>query len=744
MPIWKSSSPARKIVFLLVFIFILAAAFAVYRLVFKKQVPTNPQAIGQVLTLAGAGYTGVENGQARQAAFSDPFGIAVDDDGNIYVADAGQCNCIRRINAQGNVETVAGFDEGFNDGSAGQAKFNTPSAIAFDNNGNLIIADTSNNRLRKLDKKGQVTTLAGTGNTGFKDGSASEAEFDSPIGVAVDEEGVVYVADTYNDRIRKISKDGEVTTLAGTGAAGYQDGEAQSAMFDTPGGIAVDKLGNIFVADTGNDAIRKISKQGEVTTIAGGLQNNDEANADKPIRQPVGLALTHDGFLFIASSGNGRVYRLSPESSLTIYAGFTSGFNEGIGEQAKFNGISGIALDREGNLFVADSNNFLIRKVAPGTNNSIAQNSDRADAPFIQPAINNEANGNSQQIETAIPRIDKEVLNIASPFPYPLSPQSEWHEFAGVVGEVRGWFNGEARDHFHSGLDVVGKMGDNCLSVMDEKVTAPIANWGFNDTGEGLRVGLISYIHIRIGRTAKDEILDAKFKPRFDTSKNLSLDSGSKLIGVRVRRGTRFRVGDFIGTLNRLNHVHMNVGPRNGEANAIAFPFANFKDTVAPVIEPNGIEITSPDGKPFKEKSQGRLVITGDVAIQVTAYDRIDGNGASRKLGLYRVGYQLLTDTRAPVKGFEQPLINIEFNRLPAAMDAVKLAYAEGSGVSAYGTPTKFKYLVTNRVRDGQAQPGWLRTSLIAPGNYILKIIAEDFTGNRVADGASEILLTIK
>jgi DNA-binding beta-propeller fold protein YncE len=742
MSIAKGSSFYNKLA--LIFIsFVILGSFLTYRFILKPKIPTPRHALGQVSTLAGAGFTGIENGQAKQAAFSDPFGIAVDSDGNVIIADAGECNCIRRITPKGQVEIIAGSEEGFADGKAGEAKFNTPSGIAIDADDNLIIADTTDNRIRKLDEKGSVTTIAGSGAVGLKDGKASEATFDSPVGVAVDEDDNIYVADTYNDSIRRIDKDGNVTTIAGTNTPGYQDGAAQTAMFDTPSGIAVDKQGNIFVADTGNNAIRKITKQGEVTTIAGGSQDTGEEVAESQVHydQPAGLTLTHDGFLFVTDA-NGTISRISPDGDCAYYSGWSPGFADGKGVEARFNAPAGIAVDDDGNLYVADSQNYLIRKITPVISQPGENYFDAKvmKEKLIQPLQNNPENSTTNQTASMIPKLDKEVLKINSPFPYPLNPQNAWHEFAGVVGEVRGWFNGEARHHLHSGLDVVGKLGESCLSVIDEKVSSPISNWGYNDTSEGLHVGLMTYIHIRVGRNQKDQLQIAeKFKPRFDTT--------GAMVGVRVRRGTRFRVGDFLGTLNRLNHVHMNFGPSGGEANAIALPFSDFKDTVAPLIEASGIEITSLDGKPFKEKQQGRLVVAGDVAINVTAYDRVDGNGASRKLGLYRVGYQLLTESGVPVKGFEQPLMNIEFNRLPVndgGKRAVEIIYAEGSGISAYGTPTKFKYIVTNRARDGEAREGYLQTSAIGPGNYRLKIIAEDYSGNAASGKESELSITIK
>ena len=729
------ASSKRKIIFTAALLLIAIAATVIFLFLFKtKRPPTNREANGKVITLAGAGFPGVEDGTSKQAAFSDPFGVAVDSKGNVIISEGGASNRIRRITLQGNVETIAGSDEGFADGNALEAKFNTPSGIAIDQDDNIIIADTSNHRIRKLDNKGQVTTIAGTGAVGFKDGAASEAMFDAPVGVAVDESGHVFVADTYNDCIRKISKDGSVVTIAGTGVAGYQDGQASEAMFDTPCGIAVDKQGNLFVADTGNNAIRKITPQGEVMTLAS--NQADEQSWETRLNEPVSLAITHDGFLFVTNQNNGRIQFITPEGEVKPYAGFASGFADGVSEEARFNGASGIAMDNQGNLYVADASNYFIRKISPVAQTSMVETNKKDDI-FIQPIDPNDAGSKVESSAQMVPTLDKETLGINSPFPWPLNPQNQWHEVAGVVGEVRGSFDGEARHHLHSGLDMVGNMGEPVVSIIDEKVAAPISTWGYNNTGEGIQVGLMSYIHIRVGRDSKDHIqIGEKFKPRFD-------EQGS-LIGVRVRRGTRFKTGDFIGTLNRLYHVHLNVGPHNAEANAMQFPFVHFKDTVMPVIEANGIEVMTTEGQRLKEKTNGRLTISGDVAIVVTAYDQVDGNKKSRKLGLYRVGYQLLHPDGSPVKGFEQPLINIEFNRLPADEESVLKVYAEGSGVSAYGTPTKFKYVVTNRVRDGDSRQGWLRTSRFTPGNYILKVIAEDYSGNRASGRSTELEIAIK
>lgn len=722
----------RVLIALLVLLLPTTVAIVVYFLSKQKIIPTNRNAVAQVVAVAGSGAPGAEDGARLEASFTNPFGIVIDKRGEVIISD-GASNRLRRITQEGNIATIAGSTEGYSDGVATNAAFNTPSGIAADKDANIIIADTSNNRIRKLssDRK-LVTTIAGSGAAGFLDGAASEAQFDGPIGVAVDKDGNVIVADSYNDLIRKISSDGTVTTIAGAGAPGFADGQASQAMFDTPCGVAVDKEGNIFVADTGNAAIRQITPQGEVTTVIKNEQGSDDQPSPVRLRRPIAIAITHDGFLFVTDEETAQVLRITPDMQASVFAGSRTGFANGAGIQARFNGPTGIAVDRDGNLFVADSNNCIVRMIAqvePGAEGAI----NKEPGPFIQP-VTEQIVSNPDQM---MPRLSAAQLNVGERFLWPLAPQDQPHEVTGVVGEARGAAGGIALDHLHSGLDIRGNMGEPVLSVMDEKVNSPISAWGFGGGNEGVRVGLMSYIHIRVGRDAKDVIpAPEKFKA--------VLDAAGKPARIRIRRGTRFKVGDFIGTLNSLYHVHLNVGPWGAQANPVEFPFVGLKDTVAPIIEPNGIEVANATGEIFGQKRDGRIVVTGDVDILVTAYDRVDGNAASRKLGLYRAGYQVLDSSGAPVKGFEQPLVNIEFNRLPPDDEATMIVYGEGSGVSAYGTPTKFKYIVTNRVRDGQARDGLLRTSALGPGNYTIRIEAADYAGNRVSGKAAELAITVE
>lgn len=723
-------------ILLAVFILVLPSAVALYAYLTSNisKTPTSRDAVGQVTTLAGSGSPGVEDNNGTEASFSEPFGIAIDAHSNVIVAEGGQGNRIRIITPQGAVQTIAGSEEGFADGRGASAHFNTPSAIAIDKRSNIFVADTSNNRIRKISSEGVVSTVAGSSDAGYRDGPADQAQFDSPVGVAVDKEGNIVVADTYNDRIRKISAGGDVSTIAGAGLPGLADGQSDVALFDTPCGVAVDGQGNIFVADTGNDAIRKITPQGDVSTITGASQNNGTSQENNPeLDRPVGITVTHDGFLFVVSQGDGKIHRITPEGEIAEFAGRSSGFRNGTGRAARLNGPSGIAVDREGNLYVADTENYLVRKIAPVQASSIEKSESSEQAKFIQPS----AEPASDNEETPVPRLDATMSSAARPFPWPLNSQNGWHEVTGVVGEARGAPGGIALHHLHSGLDIRGNLGDAVLSVLDEKVNSPVAAWGFEGSNEGIHIGLMSYIHIRVGRNSKGEINQpARFKTRTDAT--------GKIIGIRVRRGTRFKVGDFVGTLNSLYHVHLNFGPWNAQANAIEFSFPGLKDTKAPTIEPDGIEVVNSNFEPFKQKRDGRLIVAGDVDILITAYDTIDGNNSSRKLGIYRLGYQLLNDDGTAVKGFEEPLFNIEFNRMPPDNGSVFLIYAPGSGVSAYGTPTKFKYIATNRVRNGRAQDGLLRTDNLAAGNYIIKAYAVDFAGNRASGKSTELRITIE
>ncbi|MGB7922066.1 MAG: NHL repeat-containing protein [Pyrinomonadaceae bacterium] len=673
-----------------------------------------------VTTLAGDGSMGAQDGAASQARFADPFGIVIDSAGNAYIADAGDNNRIRKIAPDGQVSTLAGEAEGFKDGTGAAAAFNTPSALALDEAGNLYVADTGNHAIRKVTPAGTVTTLAGDGTAGYSDGPAAAARFNGPCGVTVDAHGNVYVADTYNDRIRRITPGGQVETVAGGGLPGYRDGTAETALFDTPCGVVASAAGELLIADTGNNLIRKLTPGGEVTTLTVNMRETDEAGE---LYAPTGLAQTPDGFLYATENRGGRIIQISPDGTAVALAGaHERGFKDGSGKDARFNAPAGIAVNKDGALYVTDTANYMVRKLAPieGINDMLAA---------ARSALDTEG-------RAVLPRIAPETLQVKS-LPWPIDPQQHWHEVVATLGEVRGSYDGESRHHLHSGVDVQGPYGATVRSIYDEKVRSPLSNWGLGELGEGIQVGLMTYIHIRVGRDVKDEPLtDARFQ--------LLRDEEGKPLRVRVRRGARFRAGDALGTINRMYHVHLNFGPWNAEANPLALPFVGFSDRVAPTIERDGIRLFDQTGERLTEQRDGRLIVKGDLSIVVEAYDQVDHNAERRRLGLYRLGYQVLRADGTPAPGFDQPRINIEFDRLPPDDVAVKIAYADSSGITVYGSATtRFLYVVTNVVRDGHALTDTWRASELPPGDYVLRIVAADYAGNEATTGR-DVPITIE
>jgi DNA-binding beta-propeller fold protein YncE len=668
----------------------------------RKPAPTPIAWRAHVTTFAGDG---------SPQTFSDPFGIALAKDGTVYISDAGDHNRISKLTPDGQVATLAGGNEGFSDGNGTTAAFNTPSTIAIDANGNLYVADTNNNRIRRVTLQGEVSTLAGDGTAGYADGPATQARFNGPIGVAVDEHGNVFVADTYNDLVRKISPEGQVSTVAGMGLPGYADGDHSAALFDTPSGIIVADDETLIVADTGNDRLRRIDKDGNVSTI------NPIINGDN-LSSPIGLALTHDNVLYVTELDRSRVIQITPDANAHVIAGRGPGFANGV-DTTRFNKPTGIAIDpRNGQLYVADSANYLVRKLDQADTTVAAQRAARTDP------------------SDPLPRLTKETLNQQSLI-WPLDPQDQPHEVVATVGEVRGSFDSnDSRDHLHSGLDVFGAYGDTVRAIRAEKVTSPLPNWGFDSLNEGLRIGVMSYIHMHVGRDKDGNMFD---DPRFAPING----ADGKLIRVRVKRGTRFNPGDALGAINRMYHVHLIVGPSGSEINPLSLSPVGFKDDIPPTIEKDGIQLFNEAGARFSEKQNGRLVVTGRVRIVVDAFDRTNMNANRRHLGLYRLGYQLLKPDDTPAAGFDQPRITILFNRLPPDRDSAKIAYADQSGITVYGSETtRFLYEVTNSVLDGHAERGLWDTSQIPPGDYTLRIIATDYSGNDTPQG--RLLLTIK
>ncbi len=321
-----------------------------------------------VSTLAGSGVAGFTNGTGTSAQFSYPKGIAIDASGNVYVADTFN-KTIRKITLAGAVTTFAGSGtQGYADGIGTAAKFYSPSGVAVDGSGNVYVADTNNHRIRKITTSGVVTTLAGSGTAGYADGTGTSAQFFQPLGVAVDGSGNVYVADYGNHRIRKITSSGVVNTLAGSGVAGYADGTGTVAQFNWPSGVEVDGSGNVYVADYTNHRIRKITPSGVVSTLAGSGTAGfaDGIGIAAKFYWPSDVAVDGSGNVYVADSGNHRIRKITPAGVVTSLAGSgIAGYLDGTGTSVQFYQPIGVAVDGSGNVYVADYINHRIRKIIP-------------------------------------------------------------------------------------------------------------------------------------------------------------------------------------------------------------------------------------------------------------------------------------------------------------------------------------------------------------------------------------------
>ena len=313
-------------------------------------------------TLAGSAASGITDGTGSAARFYHPQGVAVDGSGNLYVADTSN-HTVRKITAGGVVTTLAGSpgNSGTVDGTGSAARFNSPYGVAVDGSGNLYIADTNNCTIRKITAGGVVTTLAGSpGVSGSADGTGSAARFFQPYGVAVDGSGNVYVTDPSNSTIRRITASGVVTTLAGSpGVSGSADGTGSAARFNQPAFVTVDVTGNVYVADTWNATIRKITAAGVVTTLADGTGSAARFN------QPQGVAVDGSGNIYVANTWDHTIRKITAAGVVTTLAGSAgvAGSADGTGNAARFANPTGVAVDGVGNVYVADYSNNPIRKI---------------------------------------------------------------------------------------------------------------------------------------------------------------------------------------------------------------------------------------------------------------------------------------------------------------------------------------------------------------------------------------------
>ena len=327
-------------------------------------------------TVAGGGSSLGDGGPAVAAQLNFPAGVAPDGLGNLYIADTSN-NRIRKVDAAGVITTVAGDGTagfGGDGGAAVAAQLNSPAGVAPDGLGNLYIADQNNDRIRKVDAAGVITTVAGDGTRGYggDGGAAVAAQLNSPAGVAPDGLGNLYIADQNNDRIRKVDAAGAIATVAGDGTFGYggDGGAAVAAQLNFPAGVAPDGLGNLYIADTGNDRIRKVDAAGVITTVAGdgtfGSGGDGGAAVAAQLSSPYGVAPDGLGNLYIADRNNNRIRKVDAAGAITTVAGdgtFGSGGDGGAATQAQLNYPSGVALAAAGNLYIADTANHRIRRL---------------------------------------------------------------------------------------------------------------------------------------------------------------------------------------------------------------------------------------------------------------------------------------------------------------------------------------------------------------------------------------------
>ena len=326
---------------------------------------------GQVMKLTGGGSGSWLDGTTQTARFYNPAGVAIDSLNNLYIADSDN-NRIRKITPAGVVTTLAGSGNAVHaDGTGVAASFSAPMEIAIDSANNMYVADTGNHRIRMITPAGVVTTIAGNGEAKWADGVGIQASFNSPAGITLDPQGNIYVADTNNDRIRRIAPDRTVTTLAGY-FNGYVDDVGTSARLNRPFSITCSKTGPtmLYFTDRGNNRIRRISPTGTVATVAGsGYQGYaDENGINANFANPIGIDIDNANNLFIGDSGNNCIRKITPDGTVTTLAGtVVAGGADGTAKAASFNLPFNLVIGLDGGIYVADMGNNSIRKVGGAT-----------------------------------------------------------------------------------------------------------------------------------------------------------------------------------------------------------------------------------------------------------------------------------------------------------------------------------------------------------------------------------------
>ena len=359
---------------------------------------------GMMTRYAGSGESGFsgDGGPAIKANFKTPAGLAFDPEGNLYIADR-ENHRVRKIDTSGNISTFAGIGEaGFSgdDAPAVKARLNLPSGVVADQKGNLFISDRSNDRIRVVDKKGVIRTYAGSGVAGFQGdaGPALKAQLDKPFGIALDEAENLYIADRNNNRVRKVSPEGIITTVAGDGGFFFMgdNGPAYRASIAAPTGVAVDKKGNLYIADRNNNRIRVVDKLGMIRTVAGTGQqdyNGDSETArETNLYLPFGLTVDSNDNLLVIDRSHYRIRRIDPKSGkvetvagngLKLFAG-----DGGPATGATLSFPHGMFVDKNDNLIFSDKGHYRIRKITPkGIISTIGGNGRRGNVGNNIPAL---------------------------------------------------------------------------------------------------------------------------------------------------------------------------------------------------------------------------------------------------------------------------------------------------------------------------------------------------------------------
>lgn len=319
-----------------------------------------------VTTLAGNGVASSSDGVGTSASFNQPLGITHDDYGNLYIGDYNACK-VRKISPSGVVTTIAGNGTASSvDGTGINASFYGPIGVTLDPSGNLFVGEYSANKIRKIAPDATVTTFAGSGATAFLDQTGTSACFNRPFSLIFDSIGNLFVADQVNQRIRKITPAGVVTTFAGNGTAGLVDGTGTAASFRSPTGISIDSNGNLYVGDLGNHCVRKITPAGVVTTFAGNGTSGgtDGLGSNATFNSPAGVTVDKKGNVYVAEHAGCRLRKVSPSGLVTTLAGNgIAGSANGTGTAATFNLLGDVTIDNQGYIYVVDRTNNLVRKL---------------------------------------------------------------------------------------------------------------------------------------------------------------------------------------------------------------------------------------------------------------------------------------------------------------------------------------------------------------------------------------------